>query len=82
MTDGKLVKVMARICRLNEQMKGLMDNDLLDHPGGRALREELQDNGLGYSLDCTLITYDHLIRPERWEYTRHGPLKRKATKPE
>ena len=66
MTDGELVRVMARIYHLTEQVTDLMNEDVLNHPNGEALLGELRDEGLGYSWDCALITHPHLVHPERW----------------
>ena len=77
MTDGGLVKVMARLHRLADQIVDLMDEDILEHPNGEALRGELIDNGLGYRWDCASITHSHLSRPERWGCTG-GTLRWKA----
>ncbi len=77
MTDGKLVKAMARVYRLNEQIRDLM-YEASNHPNGQALIWELQENGLGYTVDCASIAYGHLVHPERWECTHHGPLKWKG----
>lgn len=78
MTDGEMVKVMARIYRLNEQIKDLMDEDLLSHPNGEALCGQLHDNGFGHRVDCHSIAYLHLVHPERWECRHPGPLRWKA----
>lgn len=66
MTDGELVKVMARIYRLTEQVTDLMDGEVLNHLNGEALRDELHSNGMGYRWDCASITHSHLAHPERW----------------
>ena len=76
MTDGELVRVMARIYRLTDQITDLMNEDVLNHLNGEALRGELQDNGLGYRWDCASITHSHLAHPERWECV-NGTLKSK-----
>ncbi len=80
MTDGKMVKVLGHIYRLNEQIKDLMDDALLNHPNGEALVGEMQENGMGYGYDCHSIAYSHLVHPERWEYSHRGPPRWKAAK--
>ena len=77
MTDGKMVKMMARIYRLNEQILGLLE-DLSDHPNGEALVADVHDNGVGYSWDFASIAHSHLVHPDRWECSHRGPLRWKA----
>ncbi len=78
MTDGKLVRVMARIYRLNEEILYLIEEEVFDHPNGEALRGKLHDNGLGYSCNIASITHPHLTNPHRWECIDGCKLKRKA----
>ena len=73
MTDGEMIKVTARIYRLSSVIDDLL-HDLLAHPNGEALRDELHDNGLGYTWDCASIVHDHLNYPERWEYVNANTL--------
>ena len=73
MTDGKMIKVMARIYRLTNTVDDLINN-LRAHPNGEALRDALHDNGLGCVWDCASIAADHLNYPERWVYVNAGTL--------
>ena len=76
MTDGQMVRAVARIHRFIDQIQDLLDEEILNHPNGEALRGELIDNGLGYRLDCVSIAFSHLMYPERWEIA-NGTLRRK-----
>ena len=78
LTDGELVRAITRIYRLNEDVRYLLDEVVINHPNGQALCSELHDNGLGYSIDCAAIAHSHLMRPERWERVDGGRLRRKT----
>ena len=67
MTDGEIVKVMDRIRRLTEEVNYLIDEEVLNHRNGEALRGELHDNGFGHTWACAKITHSHLNHPDRWE---------------
>ena len=76
MTDSELVKVVARLYRLSEEIRWLMDEEIVNHPNGESLIGALRDNGLGYNglgygFDCAAIAHPHLLHPDRWELT-HG----------
>ncbi|KKK93437.1 hypothetical protein LCGC14_2692880 [marine sediment metagenome] len=73
MTDGQLVKVMARVQRLSDEKHRLIEDVILEHPNGEALCEELKDEGMGYTWCCALLTHPYLKHPERWE-CEHGKL--------
>ncbi len=66
MTDGQLVKVMARMQRLTDEAVDLLNDAIVNHPNGEALRKELCEEGLGYRWALALMTHSHLIHPERW----------------
>ena len=66
MTDGQLVKVMARLQRLTDKTCQLIDDVIVEHPNSSKLRDELHANGLGYAWDCMEIVVEHLEHPERW----------------
>lgn len=70
MTDGQLLKTMARLQRLTNEISYIIDEEILNHPNGKSLRGELHDNGLGYNWDFWLIAHSHLIHPGRWRYER------------
>ena len=81
MTDGELIKAMYRLARLCNQMHDLMYVVSVEHPNGKALVEDLHEEGLGCLWDCVSIAYPHLIHPERWEQVGRGlerHLRRKA----
>lgn len=67
MTDGQLVKVIARIQRLNDNMVDLLSNVVIDHPNGEALRKALCEEGMGIRWNMLSLTHPHLEHPERWE---------------
>lgn len=66
MNDGELVRAMARLQRHSDEIKYILDEEIPNHPNGEALLADLQDNGLGYRLDCVSIVHPHLKRPQRW----------------
>lgn len=66
MTDGELVKVMARLQRLDDEIAWILNEEIIDHPNGEELIGDLHDNGLGYRLECSAIAHPHLTHPERW----------------
>ena len=73
MTDGQLVKVMARLQKLCDEIIYILNEEISNHENGEAICGELLDNGLGYNWDCADIIHPHLQHPERWE-CEHGKL--------
>lgn len=66
MTDGELIKAMAKIQKLSDEIAYILNEELVNHPNGEALLGELHDNGLGYRLNCLSLAHSHLSHPERW----------------
>ncbi len=75
MTDGELLKVLARIQRHTDAIADLMHQQVLKHPNGEALFSEMADNGIGYRWDCDAIGHPHLLHPDRWNRSGDGYLK-------
>ena len=69
MTDGELVKIMARVKRHSDAVYDLLRGRLYDHPNGLALEKDLSENGMYHLWDFASITHDNLLHPERWKVT-------------
>ncbi len=81
MTDGEMVKSLARIYRLNEKICIAVTRICEEHPNGEELHEALQADAVGIGTNVMSIGLDHLVHPERWEYVNGGTLRYGGRKP-
>jgi hypothetical protein len=76
MTDGELAKAATRLNRLHYEASMLIEK-IGDHPNGEQIIEDMFDNGMGHTWSCGLIVHEHMVHPERWEWTENDILRYK-----